>query len=373
MNATHEAISIALQADIPIIYWDTPGTGKSKFIDSLFRALHYENETVNANTKEPSDIGGIPIVVGKDCFLAAPGFVKRAADRAAKGEKTGIFFDDLSCATPVMQGALLAVILERHAADVKLDKCYVRMIAAANPIDCASGGFDFTPALANRFVHISGKFDAQEWAEGALGGFPDPVVRLLPENWKQDFLPAARAEVASYIHTNLAMANPPLPVDEVARGGAFPTPRSWEWAWTLLAAARSVGYGIEHQVTGLLLSGAIGDGAAIGFLTYSRELDLPDPETLLEKPELLNETRGDRLYAILGSVVAAIISKPEPKRWVRAWDVLARACDLNNADVGAAAARSLMKARPPRATIDAAAKSMGKFKPVLQAANLWLA
>ena len=61
------------------------------------------------------------------------------------------------------------------------------------------------------------------------------------------------------------------------------------------------------------------------FSTWLRELDLPNPEDLLVKPQLFTEPAegmAHRTYAVLSSVIAALRSNLTDERWIQAWAVL---------------------------------------------------
>jgi hypothetical protein len=140
-------------------------------------------------------------------------------------------------------------------------------------------------------------------------------------------------------------------------------------AQELLAACLSLGLPLEATETVTLMSGCVGETAAHEFLTYARELDLPDPEDVLRNPKALRlPERGDRAYAVLVGVVAAVLANNTEKRWNRAWDVLAVAVNDGKPDIAAGAARSLAFNRPkgnllPPTSIDA-------FLPLLKEAGL---
>jgi len=76
--------------------------------------------------------------------------------------------------------------------------------------------------------------------------------------------------------------------------------------------------------------------------------------------------RGDRAYAALTSVAAAVAGDPGGGRWERGWRVFGRAADAAP-DVAAIAARTLARCRPPGAAIPDEVKA---FAPLLRDAGL---
>ena len=356
------AKSIAIQAGVPVIEWGEPGIGKTERNKATARTLGRKLVTVILSIREPSDLGGLPIIQDD-------GTVKLAAPHWTKGLKDGdiVFFDEASTAPPAMQAAALRVVCERIVGDTALPN--VSFVLAANPPECAAGGFDLSAPMANRMCHLQAPLVAAEWAEGILSGFPDQPTAQLPKDWEKE-IHQARALVSSFIHHRPALLHA-LPKQEDQRGQAWPSPRSWDYATRLLAAAASIGHDSTSSVVSELLSGMVGAGVAIEFINYMRELDLPDPEDLLEHPENLKKERADRVFAALNAVVAAVIGKPEVKRWNAAWKVVARTVDLHLQDVGATAARALIRAKPQGAKIEAIGPEIKKFQPILVAAGLW--
>jgi hypothetical protein len=99
-------------------------------------------------------------------------------------------------------------------------------------------------------------------------------------------------------------------------------------------------------------------------------MDLPDPEEVLANPDaFVMPERGDRAYAALSAVAAAVAADPTEERWVTAWKVLARAAE-QGADVAALAARVLAQCRPEGVAAPAA---LTLFAPVLREAGLFQA
>ena len=111
----------------------------------------------------------------------------------------------------------------------------------------------------------------------------------------------------------------------------------------------------------------MGGGPGVEFLTWLAEADLPDPEALLADPQsFVLPERGDRAYAALSSVAAAVAANPGDGRWDRGWKVFGRAAQTAP-DVAAAAARTLARCRPAGAAIP---PEVSAFAPLLRDAGL---
>ena len=200
-------------------------------------------------------------------------------------------------------------------------------------------------------------------ADGLAGGWSAPVVPALPDGWQAEEL-LCRGLVAAFLHVRPGLACAP-PSDAAAAGRGWPSPRTWEMAARLMAAAGAAGIGDEARSA--LIRGAVGDGAGVEFLAWLVEMDLPDPEQVLADPASFRlPDRGDRAYAALAAIAAAVAADPTPARWTAGWQVLGLAADTAP-DVAAVAARVLARCRPPDADPPA---EVHLFAPVLRDAGL---
>jgi hypothetical protein len=363
-EAVRAALAVAVGARVPVLLWGAAGLGKSSAVREMAAAAGLPCETVIASIREPSDFAGLPIVAqdGKTVTLAPPSWAERLFSAG-----TGVLFlDEISTAPPAVQAALLRVVLERTVGDLSLPDD-VSVVAAANPPEQATDGWDISPPLANRFCHLDWDLGASEWADGILAGFRQPTVPALPAERIQAEGTAARATIGAFV-----AARPQLlhaqPENEAASGRAWPSPRSWDMAARLLAAVQISG--VADTVTALLVAGAVGPGAAAEFLAWREDLDLPDPETVLRDPASFRlPDRGDRAYAALAAVTAVVIADNTPQRWEAAWRAIAAATGDSQSDIAVAALRSLIAHRPDGAVPPG--DVLMKMTPVLRTAGLF--
>lgn len=357
---TTAALALAVQARVPALLWGAPGTGKTSYILALGRALGLPVEVVIASIREPSDFAGLPVVRESGVVMEPPAWARRLAS-SGKGI---LFLDEISTAPPAVQAALLRVVLDRVVGDLPLPPG-VAVVAAANPPEQAAGGWDLSAPLANRFCHLSWGVDPREWADGMVQGWPEPPIPRLPEGWESGVM-TSRALVAAFIRHRPHLLLQ-VPQSEEQAGKAWSSPRSWEMAARLLAAAQAAGAGEDVEAS--LAAGCVGEGPALEFLAWRRELDLPDPEDVLADPDgFVLPARGDQAYAVLAAVVAAAVSRLTRERWLAAWRVLARAAEQGVKDVAAAAARSLAQAQKPGLPLPT--KELREFIPLLQKAGV---
>lgn len=356
------ALAIAVAARVPVLLWGAPGTGKSSVVQDLARGLGWPCEVVIASIREPSDFAGLPVIDGGEVRFAPP----RWATSLATAGRGLLFLDEISTAPPAVQAALLRVVLERTVGDLTLPDDVV-VVAAANPPDQAADGWDLSAPLANRFCHLAWSTDASTVAEGFVAGFEPVRPAHLDAAWEVHHR-RARTEIAAFLLARPSLVAAP-PTDRATAGRAWPSPRTWELAARVLAGARAADLESRQldEVVARLVSGCVGDGPGIELTTWLAEIDLPDPEALLADPDSFEPpSRGDRAYAVLTAVAAAVASEPTPDRWAAGWRVMGRAGE-QAPDVAALAARILVRCRPDGAP---APPEAALFLPLLRDAGL---
>ncbi len=328
---------------------------------------------VIASLREPTDFAGLP-VVGRNTFkdqkgqeypvvhFAPPRFAQEAAEKGGL-----IFLDEITTAPPAVQAALLRAVLDLAFGDLELPADKVAVVAAANPPELAAGGWDLAPPLANRFRHRHYELNAAKWTEDFTSYWGNPPslgfasMKLDESQWMK-----SRALVASFLRTRPTKLLE-IPKEETRRGHAWPSPRTWDFASRQLAAIMSDG----HPSTEALpyMADCVGEGVAAEFMTWCREIDLPDPWMLLKHPDkFVMPSRSDIAFAIMSSVAAAALTDLTVANWNAAWEILGKAAESGGRDVAASAAKSLaekFKENLPRPT-----KSLKHFIPILKSAGL---
>lgn len=352
---------IAIQSGIPVLLWGGPGIGKTSFVQELGRLSERNVQTVIASIREPSDFAGLPVITQTDSVKMAP---PQWAISLVESNGGILFLDELTTAPPAVQAALLRVVLERQVGELKLpDDTWI--IAAANPVETSSGTWLLSAALSNRMLHITWNLSQQKWIAGMIDGFNmEREMVLLPEDWR-DGVRESRNMVASFIqHKPTLLYNPPE--DAETSGKAWPSPRSWDMAATVMAAATSVGLSKDDEHT--LMEAAVGQGAAIEFLTWVRSLDLVHPKEALANPDKVAlPKRGDQIFAMLTSIVSYAKENMNLQIWLASWTIMGRAAEGGYADLAALPARMLAEARTKDLPIPTSVKHFAK---VLDAAGL---
>lgn len=337
-----EALTLAVAADLPVLLWGEPGIGKTAAITQLAESLDLPLTTVIASVHEPSDFSGLPIV-GDD--PAANGVPMAPPDWAVRLVRAGrglLFLDELSTAPPAVQAALLRLVLERRIGALQLPPG-VRIVAAANPRSSAADGWELSPPLANRFVHLQWHHDHEVVVRGLGGTWPRATLPQLDPGRLSEAVDFARRAVCGLLAARPKLVHQ-LPSSETRRGGPWPSPRSWDMTLCLIAFATAAGS--SRDVLSLLVRGAVGDGPGLELLASLDRMDLPDPEELLADPAgaVLPE-RGDLRQAVLDGVVAAVRNRPDRSRWDAAWALLVRALETGAPDLVVVPATTLASLR----------------------------
>ncbi|WP_031515953.1 AAA family ATPase [Streptomyces sp. NRRL F-5123] len=337
-NDQLSALTLAVAADLPVLLWGEPGIGKTAALTQLAAALDLPLTTVIASVHEPSDFAGLP-VVGDD--PAVQGVPMAPPDWAVKLVRAGrglLFLDELSTAPPAVQAALLRLVLERRIGALQLPPG-VRIVAAANPRSSAADGWELSPPLANRFVHLQWTHEHDVVVRGLGGVWPRAALPRLDPRRLAEAVAFARRAVCAFLKARPKLVHQ-LPASETRRGGAWPSPRSWEMTLRLVAFATAADS--PREVLALLARGAVGDGPGLELLAAMDRMDLPDPETLLADPAAADlPERGDLRQAVLDAVVAAVHSHPTRARWDAAWAVLVKALATGAPDLVVMPAKAL--------------------------------
>ena len=342
---TLAAMQILLAAGVPVLLWGDPGTGKTHTIEAFAQQAGWPTVSVIASIHDPTDFAGLPVRTDAGVVFEPPAWAKRAAELDGTSL---VFFDEVNTATPATQNALMRVVLEGRVGDLDLGNS-VRFAAAANPPTQNSATWDLSAPLANRFAHLQWPVSFEDWKVGYLGGWPDPE----PLDIDPTAVDPYSRELIRLLQSSFLATRPALVCDVPANGTpprGWPSPRSWERLAECLAIADTAA--VTDDVRLLVATALVGDGAAVEYLAYLRNLDLPDPADLLTHPAKFGELRRtDQQFAALDAVVAAAAADPE--RWSDAFKVCIVAAGCGAPDVAASAAMRLARTKPASARLPA--------------------
>jgi hypothetical protein len=291
-----------------------PGIGKSALIAAAAAADDVPCEIVIGSLREPSDFAGLPVVTDDGVRLEPPSWAKRL--QAAQAGY--LVLDELSISPPAVQAAMLGVALERRIGGLVLPRA-VQVVAAANPPERAADGWDFSPPLANHFLHIGYTPSTDGWIDGMTAGFSLPAAGWVAQP-SRERRAIGRASVAAFIRCRPALLDA-FSTNPAASGRAWPSRRTW----TMTADVLSLLADNDTESAHLAACGLVGEGAAVEYLTWRREADLPDPVAVIADPTSVAWHRLDpsRVWAILAGAIGYSTGKGSVEAWREAWGPLA--------------------------------------------------
>ena len=252
----------------PAFIWGPPGVGKSAIVAQLAAERGLQLVDIRAPLLDPTDLRGIPAVVGDRAEWFAPSFLPR--EGAAPGV---LFFDELNAAPPIVQASLYQLVLDRRIGDYILPDGW-HIVAAGNREQDRSVVFRMPDALSNRFVHLDFTASFDDWREWAVRRNLNPMV-------------------VAFLSLRRELLHKPGASDR-----AFPTPRSWEMAADILDA-----YGTTVPCDEAL-AGAIGTGAAIELQKFAQsELSVAEIDAVLASPDTAPlPTKASSLYVLVSNI-----------------------------------------------------------------------
>lgn len=371
MNLTlANALFAAMAERVPVLLWGMPGIGKTALVEAVARQQNLLLEPLILSHHEPADLTGLPVAnsEGTQVTRAPADWAQRLVSAVDQGyDGAVLFLDELSTAPPAVQAAALQCVNERRVGNISLPD-HVVVVAAANPPEIAAAGWDLAAPLANRFCHLDVEPDPEMWARGLVEGWDTITPVPTAGDVTAGAYAGARAAVASYIKAHPTVLLD-VPVDVDSQGYGWPSPRSWERLARLVARLPEG----DNAARFALAKGMIGEGAAVEFVTWLDNADLPSPEALLADPSAFdwNGERLDKVHVALDAVTALAAAKGTKTAWDQASKVLAACCDAGRADVALPAAQALWRTRPDGVT--SPPKAFSSFKGVLDPAGYSLA
>jgi hypothetical protein len=242
--------------------------GKSSFIEGLaddaLKVL-----TIIASIHDPTDFSGLPIHENGSVRYVAPAWI---ADFNDKPEGI-LFLDELSTCPPAVQAALLRVVFERRVGFEPLPD-NVRIVAAANPPDLMVGGWELSPPMRNRFVHIDWDIRPELFTNALIEGWHKGELAVIDPKQHAEVLPDWKIRIAAFLKVSPEL----LHGDPGKEKYGYASPRSWEYAAHLLASCAVLGLPPDLD----LLRGCLGDGTAVALAEYLNNLKMPDPFDVLD-------------------------------------------------------------------------------------------
>jgi hypothetical protein len=292
-------LNSARKAGIPVLLWGAPGTGKTALIYALGEKENLQVKLLLGSTMDPTDLSGLPALkktfnpeTDKKYYVTENTIPNWADDLIKEG--SGILFaDELNNSTPSMQSGLLSLLQGRQVGQHKLPE-NVWILAASNEPEDAADGYDLAPPLANRLLHIKWNPPVEDWFDGMIAnwGETNPTSELINE----------RAKIVSFLknYPNLVQNQP---LNDADAGKAWASRRSWDNCAKVLSESPT-----DPTTRNIIISGLVGEEAAIQFIKWEQSLSLPTHEEILSNPDAYDwKTMSvDVVLTILNRTVAFV-------------------------------------------------------------------
>lgn len=256
-----KALTTIIQNDVKhsVFLWGAPGIGKSSVVKQVAKNLDLELIDLRISQLAPTDLRGLPTIQDGRAHFAPPSFFPDTG-------KGIIFCDELNMCSPSVMGIAQQLILDRQVGDYKVPEGWF-IVAAGNRTEDRAAISQMPAPVANRFIHFHIDSSLDSWKEYAIGaGINEKILAFL--NFR-----------------------PQLLYNFEKNQSAWPSPRSWEFADTLL----SVNLNIES---------AVGAGAASEFYAYQTIYrELPDIESIFRGENITVPSEPSLIYAVCGAMI----------------------------------------------------------------------
>jgi MoxR-like ATPase len=224
-----EAIRLAYRARLAVMLCGGHGVGKSEFLKQSAAEMNINCFVRDLSLMEPSDLVGLPQVVGNRTVYAAPASLPSCG-------RGLLALEELNRCPHFMLAPCLQLLTERRLNDYSLPKRWM-VAAAINPSDGDYQVSQLDPALLSRFVQISVEPDAQQWLIWATGeGNIEPSI------------------------VDFVRDSPNIFDDPVSN------PRAWTYASKMIREWERGSY--SQETIAAMLEGTVGDKWAAAFWQY---------------------------------------------------------------------------------------------------------
>lgn len=242
-----------------VFIWGAPGIGKSSAVFDVAKQNNLDIIDLRISQLAPTDIRGLPFVQGDKAYFAPPSFLPQSGEGI-------LFLDELNMASPSVMGIAQQLILDRKVGDYKVPEGWF-IIAAGNRTEDRAAISQMPAPVANRFIHFNIEPSLDSWKEYAIKfGINEKILAFL--NFR-----------------------PQLLYNFERNQSAWPSPRSWEFANSLL----SIDLDIES---------AVGSGAASEFYAYQTIYsELPDIESIFKGDNVNVPREPSLMYAVCGAMI----------------------------------------------------------------------
>ena len=273
----------------PLMVWGAPGLGKSTVVREITEELKIGFIDVRLAQREPVDMRGLPVPENDRVkWLVSSEWPRDPKSRGI------IMFDELTAADRTLQVASYEFILDRRLGDLYKVPPGWYILAAGNRVEDKAVACAMSSALANRFLHVEVRAEAESFLQWATSHNIHPAVinfiRYRPERlFCQE-------------------------KENLQRG--WPSPRSWERVSTMLKISDHCQ---QPSILNNALPGLIGEGTAAEFQSFQQNHffmigNCDIRERLLSGEPIQPPERIDMKYACCGAISYHISMEPDPDK-----------------------------------------------------------
>jgi hypothetical protein len=369
---------------LPCLFWGLSGIAKSDKIRQGALRVGLPTRIIFPGQKQPEEFGDVPVVMDPDgtgqkllsaCMLSQVNELNRLIADKKNPVKGGVLFiDEVSCATPATQAALLGLVLDRAVGATQIHPT-IRILLAANPPSAAAGGWGLEPPLANRMAHFYVRCPpVRDWANWLMVEHSDrfePIegaMQKLRANWAPNWA-AIRGLLISFMDSHQTLLHNQPTSDHPQAGYSWSSPRTWWMAGRAIATVRSMG--MSPELEQYFVEACVGLGPAQEWLSWLANVDLPSPQEVLTKGWAIDRNRLDKVMAVYSSMTAYVLGIPTEKEKLEvaalAWTRLDDLVQAGLKDIAVRFAQLLSKENCGFANKHAPEALKTASKPVLQA------
>ena len=243
-----------------VFLWGPPGIGKSSVVNKVSKDRSLDLIDLRLSQLAPTDIRGLPFIEDGLARFAPPSFLPRGGEGI-------LFVDEFNMASPSMMSIAQQLILDRRVGDYVVPDGWF-IIGAGNRAEDRAAVSQMPAPVANRFIHYN--------VESDLASFKEYAIRK-----------GLNEQIISFLNFR-----PQLLFDFNKNATAWPSPRSWEFANTLLD--------IDLEI-----DAAVGQGASAEFYAYQSIYSrLPDVDAILSGQSVEVPHEPSLMYAVCGALVS---------------------------------------------------------------------
>ena len=261
----------------PLIVRGSPGCGKSTIVREICKERNIDFIDVRLSQMEPCDIKGLPVPNRENSTMEW--FVNATWPRDPNG-KGIIFLDEITSADRSIQVAAYELVLDRRLGKMYSVPPGYLIVAAGNNTTDKAVAMTMSSALANRFMHVELKEDAESWINWAnANGIHPSVTGFI--SYKPNML--FRME------------------DQNLERG-WPSPRSWERVSQICHIYKNA----DDVLLRKMVYGLVGNGAGVEFMEfYKLNANFDNVLKMMTNPNanIIIPDKADRKYAMCSAMI----------------------------------------------------------------------